>query len=465
MPALRLVARFAGTSQRVAGFKLCPPTPRAERAGMSGIPPVYAGFGAAEDGPNDVPIKEQPSSLHRRSQSRGLIDGVDVVLAEPSLGGHRRTHSQGLIVDTHEGETVRTGSTSNMGLKKDDNHSPGLGAAAHFVSAEKEKGQTEKEQCWERIKQRYPNYDHYCPSTQGWSIFMTGFALIFSAIVALFVVLDQYVVPGFRMVPIGLLLYYVVYNGVRLLVVVEWTISRTTRRGLQFQPRMGVPQTRAALVAKLRERLQRSMASRPPLTRKPKIIVSIGFGGGGHEATVKGVMDVMTEAGFSTEIVEIPVGFLVETDDKNPVWNLTGCTGEQIYNWGLKKSEWVAFCIMWLLSLAQAAALTLDKFAGFFGQLINADYGDEAARVCERVWREHNPDMVLIVSYRCILIHIHVQMRVVCMCMCMCMCARVCYIVKMLVHIPTVGSHGCMFSICMCMRASCVNRCSTSARA
>jgi len=30
---------------------------------------------------------------------------------------------------------------------------------------------------------------------------------------------------------------------------------------------------------------------------------------------------------FPPEIIEMPVGFLVETDDKNPVWALTGCTG------------------------------------------------------------------------------------------------------------------------------------------
>ena len=35
------------------------------------------------------------------------------------------------------------------------------------------------------------------------------------------------------------------------------------------------------------------------------------------------------QAGFPLEVVEMPVGFLVETDDKNPVWMLTGCTGER----------------------------------------------------------------------------------------------------------------------------------------
>ena len=127
-----------------------------------------------------------------------------------------------------------------------------------------------------------------------------------------------------------MVLYYVVYSGIRLCVMVEWTILRSTRRGIRFQPRVGVRATRAAHVSRLREHIQRSIAQKSTETRRPKIIAVIGFGGGGHEATVKGVRDVMVDAGFPPEIVEIPVGFMVETDDKNPVWQLTGCTGEQV---------------------------------------------------------------------------------------------------------------------------------------
>jgi hypothetical protein len=175
----------------------------------------------------------------------------------------------------------------------------------------------------------------------------------------------------------GLVVYYVVYNGVRLLVMVEWTIMRTTRRGIQFQARGALRQTRKELISQLREKLERSMERKPSNDRKPKIIAAIGFGGGGHAATVRGVMDVMKEAGFQTEMVEIPIGFLVETDDKNPLWNITQCTGEQLYNWGLRQAEWVAFVMMWLLSLGQACALNIDKICGFVGQVIGKDYGDE----------------------------------------------------------------------------------------
>jgi len=40
-----------------------------------------------------------------------------------------------------------------------------------------------------------------------------------------------------------------------------------------------------------------SVREQPANAKRPKIIAVIGFGGGGHEATVKGVRDVMTEAG------------------------------------------------------------------------------------------------------------------------------------------------------------------------
>ena len=40
-----------------------------------------------------------------------------------------------------------------------------------------------------------------------------------------------------------------------------------------------------------------SVRAQPPAARRPKIIAVIGFGGGGHEATVRGVRDVMVEAG------------------------------------------------------------------------------------------------------------------------------------------------------------------------
>ena len=35
----------------------------------------------------------------------------------------------------------------------------------------------------------------------------------------------------------GMALYYLVYSGIRLCVMVEWTIYRSTRRGIRFQPR------------------------------------------------------------------------------------------------------------------------------------------------------------------------------------------------------------------------------------
>ena len=61
----------------------------------------------------------------------------------------------------------------------------------------------------------------------------------------------------------------------------------------------------------------------------------------------------MNDAGFCSEVVDIPVGFLLETSKNNPLWNLTGVTGEQIYNWGLYRSPLIAYIITWGTSVGQ----------------------------------------------------------------------------------------------------------------
>jgi len=319
-------------------------------------------------------------SKHRRQASREMVVQADVALAEASLGGgaQRGSQSRGLIEEIagHQG-----GGSSSASHKKDDG-----------VPTTREPKHNSHSPDW--LREKFPLYDHYSPNSRGFAIILSLIIFVFSTLCGLAYCIDQYFLPGFRILPIGMALYYVVYSGVRLFVMVEWTIFRTTRRGIQFQPRVAMVSTRSAQVQKLRERLQQNMASKPANAKRPKIVAVIGWGGGGHEATVKGVRDVMTEAGFPPEIIEMPVGFLVETDDKNPVWALTGCTGEQLYNWGLKQRGLIAFVIMWILTLAQATALGIDKFCGLVGQLVGADYGDEAAKVCERVWKEHKPDMV-----------------------------------------------------------------------
>jgi hypothetical protein len=353
---------------------------------------VSAGPADMFEGSNSV-----GGSKHRRQASREIaVHEADAVLAEASLswggdaaGRHRRTHSRGLIVEIPEQEAAEPGASvaachvtggSSAAHKKDDGEAASRKPNHNSHSPE-----------W--LRQKFPGYDHYSPNMRGFCAILCALFLIFCSLVALAFTVDQYLLPGFRIVPFGMVLYYVGYSGIRLLVMVEWTIHRSTRRGIQFEPRVGVRTSRTEYIAHLREKLQKSRANKKP-AKRPKIVAVVGFGGGGHEATVKGVRDVMTEAGFPPEIVEMPVGFLVETDEKNPVWKLTGCTGEQLYNWGLKQRGIIAFLMMWILTLAQATALGIDKFCGLVGQLVGADYGDEAAKVCERVWKEQKPDMV-----------------------------------------------------------------------
>ena len=330
---------------------------------------------------------------HRRVASRELVADVT---AEASLswcsdgtGRHRRSQSRGLIVDIlpednsdqMDSQAAASRSTSH---KKDD--AGGLSGGVKGLDWMKQ-----------QLGARSANYDHCSPNPRGLFLIFFAAFLILCALGTVSYLIDTYLLPGFRIIPVGLFLYYFVYSGIRLFIMVEWIIFRTTQRGLQFQPRVGTRVTRAAEVSKLRERLNRSIAQKPPgeSTKRPKIMTVTGFGGGGHEATLKGILDVMKEVGFQPEIVELPVTFLVETDHNNPVWQLTGCTGEQLYNWGLKQNSVVSFFMSCFLQIAQACALTIDKYFGAIGQMVGADYGDEAAKVCERSWREHKPDMVI----------------------------------------------------------------------
>lgn len=125
---------------------------------------------------------------HRRSHSRGLIDNEIVVVSEASLGGHRRQHSRGLIVETSDEQ-------NSSHRKKDDGQ---IGDIPSGNVADKSVAE-----CWERIKQKHPGYDHYSPNTWGVLFFTMGFFLIFCAVGVLAWAIDCYLVPGFRMIPIG----------------------------------------------------------------------------------------------------------------------------------------------------------------------------------------------------------------------------------------------------------------------
>ena len=254
-----------------------------------------------------TPERPAAVSKHRRQASREtFVHEADTVLAEASLswggdaaGRHRRTHSRGLILDITSEETAKPDPVAAS-------HAAGGSSAAHKKddgeAAQRELKHNSHSPEW--LRQKFPDYDHYSPNTRGGLMILFGFFLIFSAIGATAFAIDRYLLPGFRYVVWGMALYYVFYSGIRLLVMVEWTIYRSTRRGIQFEPRSSnMRMSRAEHIARLREKIQRSMANRGGAEvgggegkTRPKILAVVGFGGGGHEATVKGVRDVMNEA-------------------------------------------------------------------------------------------------------------------------------------------------------------------------
>ena len=102
----------------------------------------------------------------------------------------------------------------------------------------------------------------------------------------------------------------------------------------------------------------------------------------------------MAAADFKPTIVDVPVGFLIETSEKNLLWLIFRVTGEQLYNWGLRQGAFVAFAVTWSTSYLQHWALAVDRFMGAALQVLGIDFGDEASKLCCRVWREQSPDMV-----------------------------------------------------------------------
>uniref|UniRef100_A0A7S4M0J3 Monogalactosyldiacylglycerol synthase n=1 Tax=Guillardia theta TaxID=55529 RepID=A0A7S4M0J3_GUITH len=236
------------------------------------------------------------------------------------------------------------------------------------------------------------NFDAYHPSSGAIRKVFILVALLLSAVVGFIYIIDQFLIRGFCILPIAFALYYFVFCTIHLWFQCNWTIWWTTRRGLTFESRNIVVTSRESQIAKLKARLEQSKAKVSGY--RPKILCVAGYGGGGHEATLNGVRAVMNEAGFWSEVVDIPVGFLLETSKNNPLWNLTGVTGEQIYNWGLYRSPLIAYIITWGTSVGQVIGLRIDGICGLIGDLLSIDYGDESAKLCERIWKEHQPDMI-----------------------------------------------------------------------
>ena len=138
-------------------------------------------------------------SKHRRQASRELTVQVDAARAEASLSGigetggrHRRTHSRGLIVEAHDIAEASDGATPQLqqATKKHDHTAK---SDPNFNSHSPE--------C---LRNRFPNYDHYQPRTAGLCMMIGAVFVIIAAAILLAAVVDLYLVPGFRIIPIGL---------------------------------------------------------------------------------------------------------------------------------------------------------------------------------------------------------------------------------------------------------------------
>ena len=88
------------------------------------------------------------------------------------------------------------------------------------------------------------------------------------------------------------------------------------------------------------------------------------------------------------------MAFYVETMDKNPLWRIFNITGEQLYNWGLRRGALVAFGSTWGTSYLQYWALQFDALMGRILINFGIEFGGEAGKICSRVWSDHRPDMV-----------------------------------------------------------------------
>lgn len=123
-------------------------------------------------------------SKHRRQASR-----ENFALAEASLGGGAQRGSQSweLIEEIagHQG-----GGSSSASHKKDDG-----------VPTTREPKHNSHSPDW--LREKFPLYDHYSPNPRGFAIIVSLIIFIFSTLCGLAYCIDQYFLPGFRILPIG----------------------------------------------------------------------------------------------------------------------------------------------------------------------------------------------------------------------------------------------------------------------
>jgi len=136
-------------------------------------------------------------SKHRRQASRELVAHADLLAehrAEASLhGSHRGAHSRGLIEEISEDQS---GGSSSNSYKKDD------GVPTARGSADKNSHSPD----W--LREKFPLYDHYSPNSRGFAIILLLLFVIFSTLFGIAYCIDQYLVPGFRILPIGVFSFH-----------------------------------------------------------------------------------------------------------------------------------------------------------------------------------------------------------------------------------------------------------------
>jgi len=239
----------------------------------------------------------------------------------------------------------------------------------------------------------YRAHDAFHPPSARVVSFWVFLGVVIFLLILLLNKLDQLCLSGLRFVP-HIVVLYILSCIFRLWIQCEWALWTAWRRGLNFEERGLFKASREEEIAKLRKKLE-SNGPCPILPHgSPKVLCITGYGGGGHEATLNGVRAVMAEAGFKPTIMDVPVGFFVETSEKNLLWLIFGVTGEQLYNWGLRQGAFLAFAVAWSTSYLQHWALCFDQILGASMKLLGLDLGDEAAKLCCRVWTETAPDMI-----------------------------------------------------------------------
>lgn len=121
-----------------------------------------------------------------------------------------------------------------------------------------------------------------------------------------------------------------------------------------------------------------------PISRDPIcVLIVVGHGGGGHSATAQALVSALEICAPTVRVVLTDASAAVERNASNPFWQCTGCTGDDVYNWGLRRGGLCAWAVAVGLAAGQRAALAADWCLG-----------DRAAHIMGRIFAHERPDVV-----------------------------------------------------------------------